>query len=148
MTLEEKLSGELKNAMKAKDSVSLRGLRAIKQAIILKKTDGTGEEIDEALEVKMLQKLVKERKDSLEIYESQNREDLAKVEREEIEVIEKFLPKQMEEAALEAYLKALMEKLGATSMKDMGKIMGAANKELSGKADGKAISMKVKQLLS
>lgn len=147
MSLEQKIMQDLKTAMKAKDQASLRGIRAIKSAIQLAKTDGSGKDIDEATEIKMLQKLVKQRQDSLSIFEKQDREDLAVKEREEIEVIQRYLPEQMSEAELETQLKAIIEQLGASSMKDMGKVMGAANKALAGKADGKSISTKVKQLL-
>ncbi len=147
MSLETQIAQDLKAAMKAKDDVAKRGIRAIKTAILLAKTDGSGAEITEADEIKMLQKLVKQRKESLDIYTKQGREDLAKTEVEEIAVIERYLPKQMDEAELTEYLKGLMAKVGATSMKDMGKLMGMASKGLAGKADGKAISTIVKQLL-
>lgn len=147
MSLETKINTDLKTAMKAKDQVALRGIRAIKSAILLLKTDGTGEEITEDKEIKLLQKLVKQRKDSLDIYEKQNREDLAVKEREEIGIIEKYLPKQMDEAELVDVLKSIIEKTGASSMKDMGKVMGMASSQLAGKADGKTISTVVKRLL-
>ena len=148
MSLEQKIMTDLKEAMKAKDQAKLRSIRAIKAAILLMKTDGTGQEITEEKEVKLIQKLVKQRKESLDIYEKQGREDLAAVEKEEIAVLEKYLPEQMGEAELTDYLKGLVDKLGASSMADMGKIMGVASKDLAGKADGKAISGIVKQLLS
>ena len=147
MSLETKINTDLKTAMKAKDQVALRGIRAIKSAILLLKTDGTGSEITEDKEIKLLQKLVKQRKDSLDIFEKQNREDLAVKEREEIAVIEKYLPKQMDAAELEALIKQIIEQTGASSMKDMGKVMGMASQQLAGKADGKTISTMVKQLL-
>jgi uncharacterized protein YqeY len=147
MTLEEKINSDLITAMKAKDQVSLRGIRAIKSAILLVKTDGSGEEFNDEKEIKLLQKLVKQRKDSLEIYEKQNREDLAVKEREEIEVIEKYLPKQLDESELEGILQQIISQTGAESMKDMGKVMGMASKQLAGKADGKTISTVVKRLL-
>lgn len=147
MTLEEKINQDLKTAMKAKDAKALRGIRAIKSEILLAKTDGSGEALNETKEIKMLQKLVKQRKDSLEIYEKQDREDLAQTEREEIEVIEKYLPQQMGEAELEALIKSIIDQTGASSMKDMGKVMGMASKKLAGKADGKTISTVVKKLL-
>ncbi len=147
MTLEEKINNDLKTAMKAKDQVGLRGIRAIKSAILLAKTDGSGNELNRDLEIKLLQKLVKQRKDSLDIYEKQNREDLAVKEREEIEVIEKYLPKQLDEAELKGIIQKIITQTGASSMKDMGKVMGMASKQLAGKADGKAISGVVKQLL-
>lgn len=148
MSLETTLAQDLKTAMKAKDQAALRSIRAIKSAILLMKTDGTGDEITEEREIKLLQKLVKQRKDSLDIYEKQGREDLAVKEREEIEVIEKYLPKQMGEAELEVFIKGLIDQTGASSMKDMGKIMGMANKQLAGQADGKTISGVVKRLLA
>jgi len=147
MSLEAKINNDLKTAMKAKDQTALRGIRAIKSAILLLKTDGTGEAIDETKEIKMLQKLVKQRKDSLDIYEKQNREDLAQKEREEIALIEKYLPKQMDVAELEGVLQKIIEQTGASSMRDMGKVMGMASKQLAGKADGKTISTVVKNLL-
>jgi hypothetical protein len=149
MSLEEKVMADLKAAMLAKDEKSLRSLRAIKSAIIIAKTaEGSGGEIKEADELKMLQKLVKQRKDSLEIYEKQNREDLAEKEREEIGIIEKFLPKQIGEQELKEIINKIIVETGASSPADMGKVMGAANKQLSGKADGKTISGIVKELLA
>lgn len=147
MSLETKLVTDLKSAMKAKDKIALRGIRAIKSAILLAKTDGTGNEITEEVEIKMLQKLIKQRKDSLEIFEKQGREDLAVVEREEIGIIEKYLPAQMSQEDLEAFLTKVIADTGATSMRDMGKVMGMASKQLAGKADGKTISLTVKKLL-
>jgi uncharacterized protein len=147
MKLEEQIMTDLKAAMKAKDQAALRGIRAIKSAILLEKTSGSGKELDDADGIKMVQKLIKQRKDSLEIYEQQGREDLAATEREEIAVLERYLPKQMSEAELEQTIKAIVEETGATSMKDMGKVMGIANKRLAGKAEGKAISEAVKALL-
>ncbi|NNF36082.1 MAG: GatB/YqeY domain-containing protein [Saprospiraceae bacterium] len=148
MSLESKIMGDLKAAMKAKDQASIRSIRAIKAAILLAKTDGSGKEIDEAGEIKMVQKLVKQRQDSLEIYEKQGREDLAVTEREEIEVLKKYLPEQMSESDLKAFIEALIGEVGASSMKDMGKVMGLANQRLAGKADGKTISVIVRQLLT
>lgn len=135
--------------MLAKDDKSLRSLRAIKSAIINAKTaEGFSGNITEDDEIKMLQKLVKQRKDSLEIYEKQNREDLAVKEREEIEVIEKFLPKQMTAEELKEVIAGIIKQTGATSPADMGKVIGAANKQLAGKADGKTIAAVVKELLA
>ena len=148
MSLETKINTDLKEAMKAKDQARLRGIRAVKSAILLLKTDGSGKEIDEKAEIKMLQKLIKQRKDSLEIYEKQGREDLAAKEREEIEVISQYLPEQLSKEELEAKLKEIIAETGASSMKDMGKIMGIANQRFAGKADGKTISGIVKNLLS
>ncbi len=147
MSLEQKIMQDLKVAMKAKDQASLRGIRAIKSAIQLAKTDGSGRELDDAAEIKMLQKLVKQRQDSLGIYEQQGREDLATVEREEIEVIQRYLPAQMTDEVLEQKLREIIERVGAESMRDMGKVMGIASKEFAGQADGKTISAKVKSLL-
>ncbi|MDF1863748.1 MAG: GatB/YqeY domain-containing protein [Saprospiraceae bacterium] len=147
MSLEQKIMTDLKAAMKAKDQGALRGIRAIKAAILLAKTDGSGQELNEEREIKMLQKLVKQRKDSLEIFVKQGREDLAVIEREEITTIEKYLPAQMSAEDLENFLKGIIEKVGATSMRDMGKVMGMASSQLAGKADGKTISMTVKKLL-
>jgi uncharacterized protein YqeY len=149
MSLEEKVMLDLKTAMLAKDEKALRGLRAIKSAIIYAKTaEGASGKIKEEDEVKLLQKLVKQRKDSLEIYEKQDREDLAVKEREEIEVIEKFLPKQMDEAELKTIISKIIEETGASSPADMGKVMGMANKQLAGKADGKTIAGIVKEMLN
>ncbi|MEM9990260.1 MAG: GatB/YqeY domain-containing protein [Bacteroidota bacterium] len=148
MSLETRIAQDLKAAMKAKDDAAKRGIRAIKQAILLAKTDGSGKEITEADEIKMLQKLVKQRRESLEIYKQQGREDLAATEAEEVTIIERYLPQQMDEAELTAYLKTVIEKAGASSMKDMGKVMGMASQDLAGRADGRAISTIVKQLLS
>ena len=141
--------GELKTAMLAKDEKALRSLRAIKAAILLAKTsEGAGGELKEEDEIKLLQKLVKQRKDSLEIYQQQNRTDLAQKEQEEIEIIEKFLPKQLSAGELRSAIAAIISEVGATTPADMGKVMGAATKKLAGKADGKTISALVKELLS
>ena len=149
MSLEQKVMADLKTAMLAKDEKSLRALRAIKAAIIVAKTaQGAAGEVKEEEETKLLQKLVKQRKDSLEIYEKQNREDLAVKEREEIEVIEKFLPKQMNESELNEVIGKIIAETGASSPADMGKVMGIANKQLAGKADGKTIAAIVKGLLT
>lgn len=137
----------LKDAMKAKDQASLRALRAIKSALLLAKTDGSGQEMDEAKELQILQKLVKQRKESLAIFETQNREDLAQIEREEVVVIEKFLPAQMDDESLKEILREIIAQTGASSHADMGKVMGPAMKKLAGKADGKRISNAIKELL-
>lgn len=147
MSLEQKINDDLKTAMKAKDQAALRGIRAIKSAILLAKTDGSGNEIDEAGEIKILQKLVKQRKDSLEIYQKQNRDDLAATEREEIEIIERYLPVQLSDEELRKIIAEIISKTGAESMKDMGKVMGVASARLAGKADGKAIASVVRELL-
>jgi uncharacterized protein len=149
MSLEQKIMTELKTAMLAKDDKALRSLRAIKAAILLaKSSEGAGGEIKEEEEVKILQKLVKQRKDSLEIFEQHKREDLAQKEREEIEVIEKFLPKQLSAEELKSIIEKIIADTGASSPADMGKVMGVATKQLSGKAEGKAISTLVKELLA
>ena len=149
MGLEQKIMTELKAAMLAKDEKALRSLRAIKAAILLAKTsEGGGGELKEDDEIKLLQKLVKQRKDSLEIYEQQKRADLAVKEKEEIEVIEKFLPAQLSPEELKATISRIIADTGASSPADMGKVMGAATKQLAGKADGKTISALVKELLS
>jgi uncharacterized protein YqeY len=140
---------DLKAAMLAKDEAALRSLRAIKAAILLAKTaEGATGELSEDAEIKLLQKMVKQRKDSLEIFQQQSRPELAQKEIEEIAVIEKFLPQQMDEVALRSALAGIISKVGATTAADMGKVMGAANKELAGKADGKTIAAIVKELLA
>jgi uncharacterized protein YqeY len=149
MNLEQKIMAELKTAMLAKDEKTMRSLRAVKAAIILAKTsEGAGGELKEEDEIKLLQKLVKQRKDSLEIFQQQNRADLAQKEQEEIEVIEKFLPKQLSADELKAIIAEIITQTGASSPADMGKVMGVATKQLAGKADGKAISAAVKELLA
>lgn len=149
MSLEQKVMGELKTAMLAKDEAGLRSLRAIKAAIIVAKTaEGAKGEISADEEIKLLQKLVKSRKDSLEIFQQQNRPELAKKEEEEIAVIEKFLPKQMSAEEIKAAVAAIIAETGASSPADMGKVMGVATKQLAGKADGKTISALVKELLN
>lgn len=149
MSLEEKVMTDLKTAMLAKDEKSLRSLRAIKAALInLKTSEGFSGEIKNDDEIKLLQKLVKQRRESLEIYEKQNRNDLAEKEKEEIEVIEKFLPKQMSEEELREVVASVIKETGATSQADMGKVMGIANKQLGGKADGKTIAAIVKEILA
>jgi len=148
MNLEEKIMAEMKEAMKAKDEALLRGLRAIKAEIIKSKTEpGANGQISAEAELKLLQKLVKQRKDSLEIYQQQNRTDLATKEQEEITVIEKFLPQQLSPEALKAAVQQIISTVGATSAADMGKVMGVASKQLAGQADGKAIAACVKELL-
>ncbi len=149
MSLELTINQEIKTAMLAKQEAALRGLRAIKSAIFLAKTaDGRNGELSEDDEVKILQKLAKQRKDSLEVFITQNREDLAQKEREELIIIEKFLPAQMNEAELRAALQSLIAEVGAAGPGDMGKVMGVATKQLAGKADGKMISAMVKELLA
>lgn len=149
MSLEEKVMAQMKDAMKAKDEALLRGLRAIKAEIIKAKTDpGANGQISEDGEMKLLQKLVKSRKDSLEIYTQQNRPDLAVKESEEIAVIEKFLPQQLSEAELKEAVGKIIAEVGAAGPQDLGKVMGVASKQLAGKADGKAVAAVVKELLT
>ena len=140
---------EIKKAMLAKDQAKLRGLRAIKAALLLAKTEkGNTDEITEDVEIKILQRLVKQRKESATIYKEQGREDLFTVEQEEIDVISQFLPQQIDQAEIEKVIARIISETGATSVKEMGKIMGLANKELSGKADGKLIGELVKAQLA
>ncbi|WP_121352851.1 GatB/YqeY domain-containing protein [Flavisolibacter nicotianae] len=149
MSLELQVMAEMKEAMKAKDEATLRGLRAIKAEIIKAKTEpGAGGDVSAEKEVSLLQKMVKQRRDSLDIYQQQNRADLAQKEEEEIRVIEKFLPKQLSPEELKAALQQIISETGAASPADMGKVMGVATKQLAGKADGKSISAAVKELLS
>ena len=149
MQLEQQIMTQMKEAMKAKNEGVLRALRGIKAEIIKAKTEpGAGGEIDEATELKFLQKMMKQRRDSLEIFEKQGREDLAIKEKEEMAVIEKFLPKQMDEAELKETVKKIIAETGASTPADMGKVMGIASKQLAGKADGKTISAVVKELLA
>lgn len=148
MSLEARIANDLKEAMKNKDQAALRSVRAIKAAILLFKTDGSGNELDEANEIKIVQKLVKQRQDSLDIYNKQGREDLAVTEREEIAELLKYLPAQMSEDELKSSLQEIITETGATSAKDMGKVIGLANQRLAGKAEGKVIAAMVKELLS
>jgi uncharacterized protein YqeY len=148
MSLINQIDQDIKQAMLAKQPDRLRGLRAIKSALLLARTEkGAAEEISEEAEIKVLQKLIKQRKESADIYKTQNREDLYDIEMQEMQVIEPYLPKQMSAEDIEAFVKDLIGRVGATSVKDMGKVMGAANKELAGKADGRTISEAVKKLL-
>ncbi len=148
MALSDHIAKDLITAMKAKDQGALRALRAIKSEILLFQTSGSGAELDEAAEIKMLQKMVKQRKDSIDIYKDQGRDDLAVIEEEEVAVISKYLPEQMSEADLQSFVTDLIAELGASGMKDMGRVMGEANKRLAGKAEGKAIANVVKGLLT
>ena len=148
MSLEISINAAIKTAMLAKNEADLRGLRAIKSAILLAKTaDGKQGEIAQEDEIKLLQKLAKQRRDSLEVFIAQNREDLAQKEREELTLIEQYLPKQMDEAELREALQTIIQQVGASSTADMGKVMGIASKQLAGKADGKAISAVVRAVL-
>lgn len=149
MSLEQRVMDDLKQAMRDKNEAALRTLRAIKAAILIEKTsEGATDVISEATELKMLQKMAKQRRDSLDIFVAQNREDLAAKEREELAIIERFLPKQMSVEEIQGELRAIIAQVGATSAADMGKVMGMASKQLAGKADGKLISENVKLLLS
>jgi uncharacterized protein YqeY len=149
MSLKAKIDGDIKAAMLAKDQVKLLALRDIKKAILIEETKpGAEATLSEAEEMKILQKAVKQRKDSAEIYKTQNREDLLEKELAEIAIIEAYLPAAMTEAELEAAVKAVIAQVGAGSPSDMGKVMGAASKALAGKADGKAISEMAKRLLA
>ncbi len=149
MSIFDQVNEGIKNAMKNKEEATLRALRGVKSALLLAKTEkGAADELSEEKEIQVLQKLVKQRKESLEIYTAQNRADLAAVESEEIAVIEKFLPKQMDEAEVRSILQNIISTVGATGPQDMGKVMGVATKQLAGKADGKLISTLVKELLA
>src|SRR5688572_26271294 len=148
MSLEATINEDLKTAMKAKDQTALRGIRAIKSAILLFNTSGSADALDTEKEIALLQKLVKQRQDSLDIFIKQGREDLAVIEREEIAVIMRYLPQQLSEDELKVAIQSIINRTGASSMKDMGKVMAEASKELAGKADGKAISGAVKALLT
>ncbi|WP_121667209.1 GatB/YqeY domain-containing protein [Mesonia aquimarina] len=148
MSLEKEVMTQMKAAMKAKDSAALEALRAVKGAILLAKTENNHQELTEEEEIKLVQKLVKQRKDSAQVYREQNREDLAEPEEKQIEVIAQFLPEQLSEVEVEAKVEQIIAESGAEGMKDMGKVMGIASKELAGKADGKTISTIVKNKLS
>ena len=149
MSLEQEIMTQLKAAMLAKDEAALRSLRAIKAAILLAKTaEGATGEMSSEAEIKLLQKMVKQRKDSLEIFQQQNRPELAQKEQEEIAVIEQFLPKQLSEEEVRTILGEIISRTGANSPADMGKVMGAATKELAGKAEGKLVASLVKELLT
>ncbi len=147
MSLQQKVMSQLKEAMKAKDKVALESLRAIKSALLLAQTSGDKKELTEEDEIKLVQKLVKQRKESAELYTKQGREDLAEPELAQAKVLSQFLPEQLSEEELKKVISEIITKVGASSMKDMGKVMGLASKKLAGKADGKAISGVVKQLL-
>lgn len=148
MSLELQINNDIKEAMKAKDRIRLEALRGVKKEVLEAKTaKGAAEEISDADVMKIVQKMVKQRKDAAELFASQNREDLAEKELAEVEAISVYLPAQMTQEELVPVVKAIIEKVGATSMKEMGKVMGVASKELAGKADGKDISAVVKQLL-
>lgn len=148
MSLESRIMQDLKEAMKAKDQASMRAIRAIKSAILLRQTDGSGTEISEEEEIKILQKLVKSRKESLDIYQKQNRKDLAQIEEEEISVIERYLPKAMSESEAETLVSQIISEMGATGMKDMGSVMSKATTQAAGRVDGKLLAQLVRKKLS
>lgn len=148
MSLINQVDQDIKQAMLAKQADRLRGLRAIKSALLLAKTEkGAADDLAPEAEIKVLQKLVKQRKESAEIYKTQNREDLYQIEIDEMKVIETYLPQQMSRFEIEGFIQQLIQRLGVTSISEMGKVVGAANKELAGQADGRTISEVVKQLL-
>ena len=149
MSLQDQVMQEMKTAMKAKDTVALESLRAIKSALLLARTDkGGSKELSEADEVALVQKLVKQRKDSAAIYKDQGREDLAGPELAQVAVLERFLPEQLSEEQIKEIVAKVIADLGASSMKDMGRVMGTVNQQLAGKADGKTIAMIVKTQLT
>ena len=148
MSLELKINNDLKEAMKAREEARLRTIRSIKAALLIAKTSGANIELSADDEIKLLQKMVKQRKDSLSIFEQQGRVELAQVEREEIEIIESYLPQQLGEAEIEAIVREAIAATGASSVKDMGKVMGVASKQVAGRAEGAVISGIVKRLLA
>lgn len=148
MSLSQQINDQLKQAMKAKDQSTLRGLRAIKASLLLLQTQEGGGDVTEKDEMEVLVKMAKQRKDSIKIFNDQGRKDLSKIEEEELSVIEKFLPAQLTSVEVEAEVKSIITQLGANSMRDMGKVMGMANGKLKGKADGKLIADIVKGLLA
>lgn len=150
MSLKTNIDNGIKDAMRAKDQDRLRTLRAIKAMILIEETAGTntGDNLSAEVEMKLLTKAAKQRRDSLEIFTSQGREDLARVEQSELTIIEEFLPKQLSEDELRTRLEEIKTRLGASAPSDMGKMMGVATKELSGLADGKVVSAMVKALLN
>jgi uncharacterized protein len=149
MSLQKQIMEEMKMAMKAKDTIALQALRAVKSAFLLARTEsGAAEELTEEQEMKIVQKQVKQRKDSAAIFIAQGRQDLADPELKEIAVLEQFLPEALSEEKIEAVVIATIAQVGAAGMKDMGKVMGIVSKELAGQADGKIISMLVKKHLA
>lgn len=149
MNLSEQINEDIKSAMRAKDKLALEALRAVKSAFLLAKTqEGAPDELTDDAALKTIQKLVKQRKDASVIYKEQKRDDLYQKEMDEVEVLEKYLPAKMDAQELKTYLQKLIDNTGASGMKDMGKVMGIASKELAGKADGKEISTLVKELLN
>ncbi|MDQ3143004.1 MAG: GatB/YqeY domain-containing protein [Bacteroidota bacterium] len=148
MSFTDKINNDLKEAMKAKDEKSLRAIRAIKAAILLANTDGSGQEMTEERGLGILQKLAKQRRESLDIFLKQNRHDLASIEQEELDVLDRYLPTQLSEEELKKMISEIIAESGAVGPKDMGKVMGLATKRLSGQADGKKVSEVVKELLN
>jgi len=149
MSLKATIESAIKQAMLNKEKDRLRALRAIKSSILLAETEkGSGGELSADTEMKVLTKAAKQRRDSIEVFEQQGREDLAATEKAELEVIEEFLPKQLSEDEIEAEVKKIIEEIGASGPQDMGKVMGMATKKLAGKADGKVISSTAKKLLT
>ncbi|TVR86698.1 MAG: GatB/YqeY domain-containing protein [Saprospirales bacterium] len=148
MSLKEKINNDIKEAMKARDKNALKSLRSIKSAILLAETDGSGKEVGDAEVTRIIQKLAKQRQESYDLYVEQNRTDLANIEKDELEVLEEYLPKQMDEGELKDFLSNLVSDLNAEGMKDMGRVMGEAQKKLAGRADGKTVSSVVRELLS
>ena len=148
MSLEKKITDAIITAMKEKDRVALDSLRAVKAQILLVKTEHKGAEVSEEQEIAILQRMIKQRKDSYDQFSAQNRMDLADVEVAQSKIIEQFLPAQLSEEELEAAIKNIIAQTGADGAKDLGKVMGAASKELAGKSDGKSISTMAKKLLS
>ncbi|MBY5959573.1 GatB/YqeY domain-containing protein [Membranicola marinus] len=148
MSLENRIQKDMVQAMKSKDKDKLRALRAVKSEIILAKTDGSGGAMDDSKELKIIQKMVKSRQESLEIYEKEGRDDLAEKERSEIEHIQAYLPEQLSEDEIKLKIDAIIDETGAKTMADMGRVMGLAQKEMGGRADGKTIATLVKARLS
>ncbi len=148
MSLADKINQDIKTAMKEKQADKLAALRAIKSELLLEQTSGSGKPLNEEKEIKIIQKLIKQRKDSAEIYKKENRNDLYEKEMAEIKFLEEYLPEQLSEEELDAIIKEAVEKTGASSMKDMGKVMGMVNAKVAGRAEGKVIAQKVKALLS
>ncbi len=149
MSLIQKIDADIKKAMLAKEKDKLEALRAVKNAILVQRTEkGASEELDEQTELKILQKLVKQRKESAEIYHEKGRTEMAEQEMQQAEVIQQYLPEQMSEDQIKEKIKQIVDQTGASSMKDMGKVMGVASKQLAGKADNKIISQIVKEILS
>lgn len=148
MSLEQTINTAIVSAMKEKDKVALDSLRAVKSQILLAKTEAKGAEVSAEQEIAILQRMIKQRKDSYEQFVAQNRNDLAEVEAAQMKVIEKFLPAQLTAEELEAEMKKIIAETGASSLQDLGKVMGVASKALAGKSDGKSISEMAKRLLS